>query len=248
MEIRMYDTPFVGPTDLKAPAAVRRFPWTLRQVLAVTAGLSVVGGSGLYGRDYWTTGRFMVSTDDATVQADSVVISPKISGYIASVSVEDNQSVRKGEVLARIDDADYQTALSAARARLDADQADVATLQNQLAQQKSAVAQAQAAVETDQAALTFSQQQSARFSTLARSGAGSVLNAQQWQADILEKQAALARDAAGVSVATRQIDVLGSNLAKARAVVAEQAAAVRQADLNLGYSTKAATSSIGIMR
>lgn len=236
-EIPTYNRGVVGPVDVKAPAAARPLPWTVRQVLVGGAALILVAASGMYGRYYWTTGRFLISTDDATVQADSVVVSPKVSGYIASVLVQDNQPVRRGEVVARINEADYQTALSSARAQLDADRADVATLQNQLGEQESSVAQARAAVETDQAALTFSQQQSDRFSTLARNGAGSVLDAQQWSADIREKRATLARDIAGVSMASKQVDVLESTLAKARAVVEEQVAGVRQANLNVGYTT-----------
>ena len=53
----------------------------------------------------------MVATDDAYVQADNTLIAPRVSGYISQVLVDDNQPVKAGEVLARIDDRDFQTAL-----------------------------------------------------------------------------------------------------------------------------------------
>ena len=53
----------------------------------------------------------MVDTDDAYVQADNTLIAPRVSGYISEVLVADNQAVKAGQVLARIDDRDYQTAL-----------------------------------------------------------------------------------------------------------------------------------------
>jgi membrane fusion protein (multidrug efflux system) len=105
-----------------------------------------------YGDYYRTTGRFLVSTDDAYVQAHSVLISPKVSGYISEVPVDDNQAVHAGQTLARIDDRDYLAALAAARAAID-------NLDRRIAQQRLAIVEAQAAVTTDQAALRFSQQQ-----------------------------------------------------------------------------------------
>ena len=77
---------------------MRVLPWPLLTLLAT---------AGLYGRYYWITGRFLVSTDDAYVQAHSVLISPKVSGYISEVPVDDNQSVRAGEILARIDAGEH---------------------------------------------------------------------------------------------------------------------------------------------
>ena len=95
---------------------------------------------------------------------------------------------------------------------------------------------AQAAVATDQAALTFSQQQSGRYVSLAHIGAGTTQESQQWQADIREKEAALAHDTAEVGVAQKQIDIFGSALNQARATLAQRQALQRQAELNLSYT------------
>ena len=59
------------------------------------AALVVLAALGLYGRYYWATGRYLISTDDATVAADSVIISPKVSGYLVEVPVGDNQAVAR---------------------------------------------------------------------------------------------------------------------------------------------------------
>jgi membrane fusion protein (multidrug efflux system) len=85
--------------------------------------------------------------------------------------------------------------------------------------------------------LTFSREQNARYAGLARIGAGTVQDSQQWQADISEKEAALARDTAQVGVALKQIDVFGAALDQAKAVLAQQQAALHQAELNLSYTT-----------
>jgi membrane fusion protein (multidrug efflux system) len=211
--------------------------WPVRQLLTGFTTLFLLAGLRYYGQYYWTTGRYLVSTDDATVDADSVVISPKISGYLAEVAVEDNQPVHTGQVLARIDDRDFRTAVAGAQANVASAQAGIQHLQQQIDQQQLAVVAAQAAVATDQAALVFSRQQQGRYANLARIGAGTVQDSQQWQADISEKEAALTRDTAQVGVARKQIDVFGSALDQAIAMLAQQQTLLHQAELNLSYST-----------
>jgi membrane fusion protein (multidrug efflux system) len=223
--------------DVAGQAATRGRRWPVRQVLAALAALIVLTGSGYYGHYYWTTGRYLVSTDDATVDADSVVISPRIPGYLVDVAVEDNQPVHAGQILARIDDRDYRTAVAGARANVDSAQAAMQHSQQQIDQQQLTVVAANAAVATDQAALIFSRQQYSRYAGLARIGAATVQDQQQWQADTSEKEAALARDTAQVSVARKQIDVFGSSLDQAKAVRAQQQTVLHQVELNLGYAT-----------
>ena len=235
-EIRGDARPEAG-RDIAGQATTRGRRWPVRQVITALAALIVLTGLSYYGHYYWTTGRYLVSTDDATVDADSVIISPKISGYLAEVAVEDNQTVHAGQILARIDDRDYRTAVAGAQANVDSALAAVQHLGRQIDQQRLAVVAAHAAVATDQAALTFSRQQNGRYADLARIGAGTVQESQQWQADISEKQAALARDTAQTGVAQKQIDVFDSALDQAKAVLAQQQTVLHQAELNLSYAT-----------
>jgi len=229
----------VGPAGPEAgvSAPARRRSWPLRQMAIALGVLVLLAGLGDYGRYYWTTGRFLVSTEDATVQANSVIVSPRVSGYIAAVLVHDNEPVRAGQVLARIDDRDDRAARAEARADLAAATAGIDNLRQEIARQRLVVTEARAGVAADEAALAFSRQQDGRYARLARSGAGTEQQSQQWQADIAEKQAALARDTAGVGVAVQQIAVLRTALARAQATRAQRQAALRQADLTLGYTT-----------
>jgi membrane fusion protein (multidrug efflux system) len=205
-------------------------------LIAAGALLFVAGAAG-YGKYYWTTGRFLVSTDDAYVQAHSVLMSPKVSGYISEVPVDDNQAVKAGEVLARIDPRDYQTALDQARANVAAAQAAIDTLNQQIVQQKLVVEQDRQQVASDQAALVYSQQDFQRYTDLAKDGWGTVQRAQQAQADIREKDATLQHDTAVVAAAEKQIGVFQAQLAQADATLAQQQAMEHQAELNLSYTT-----------
>ena len=92
------------------------------------------------GYDYWTVGRYLESTDDAYVKADSTIIAPKVSGYIAKVLVGDNQTVKAGQVLARIDDRDFRTALDQAQADVAAAEAAISNLDAQIALQQPLIA------------------------------------------------------------------------------------------------------------
>jgi len=213
-----------------------------KRLLLSAAALGIVAAAGVYGRDWWTVGRFQIDTDDAYVAADSVIVSPKISGYLAEVLVRDNQTVHAGDVLARIDDRDYATSLAQARADVVAARADIDNLQQEIEQQAMTIEQARTLVAADRAATVFSEQQLRRYAELARTGAGTVQSAQQYQADIQQKQAALAHDEAGIGVAVKQVDVLRAQLARAQASLAQRQAMEHQAELNLGYATITAPS------
>jgi membrane fusion protein (multidrug efflux system) len=228
---------YAKPIDLIPTKTATRGRWSVKQLLIAAAGLLFIAAAAGYGNYYWKTGRFLVSTDDAYVQAHSVLISPKVSGYISEVPVDDNQSVKAGEVIARIDPRDYQTALDQAIANVSAAQASIDTLNQQIAQQKLVVEEDRQQVASDQAALVYSQQDFQRYTDLAKDGWATVQRAQQVQADIREKDAALQHDTAVVSAAEKQIGVFEAQLAQAKATLAQQQAMEHQAELNLSYTT-----------
>ncbi len=135
-------------------------------------------------------GRFNVSTDDAYVKADSTTVAPKVSGYIGTVLVADNEPVKTGQVLARIDDRDFAVALQQAKADVEAARAMVAGKQVQLDAQQSVIDTARATISLDQANAAFAEQDDKRYSTLAATGYGSQQNAQQAASRIAAARAA----------------------------------------------------------
>jgi membrane fusion protein, multidrug efflux system len=208
----------------------------LRKLLLVGASVLALAGAGHFGWDYWTVGRFQVSTDDAYVKADSTTIAPKVSGYIASVLVGDNEPVKAGEVLAKIDDRDFRVALNQANADLEAAKAAVSTKLAAITAQQSVIDAAQATIAVDQATLTFAEQDDKRYAQLASNGYGSVQNAQQAASRLAAGRAAVARDNATLANATKQLDVLKAELTQAQATVLRDEALRSQAELNLSYT------------
>src|SRR5215471_3718998 len=73
-------------TALSTPQA-RSAKEAFRKLLLAGAAVAVLAGATWYGHDYWTVGRYLVSTDDAYVKADNTTIAPRVSGYLTDVLV-----------------------------------------------------------------------------------------------------------------------------------------------------------------
>lgn len=210
-----------------------------RAALALLVALGI-GAAADFGYGYLTTGRYLESTDDAYVKADSTIISPKVSGYIAQVLVGDNQPVKAGQLLARIDDRDFRAALDSAHADVDAAEAAVRNLDAQIALQQPIIEQETADVAAAEANLQFAREEQARYDGLMKSGSGTIQRAQQTDAALREKNAQLLHEKSGLVAAQRKVDVLTTERAKATAQLDRARAVEQQAALNVSYTRIAA--------
>ncbi|HEY6833598.1 MAG TPA: HlyD family secretion protein [Pseudolabrys sp.] len=227
----------------QVPALQKPMKWPGRRALVACVGLAVAAAGCWMGIQYWTVGRFMESTDDAYVKADSTIVAPKVSGYVAELLVDDNQSVKVGQTLARIDDRDLRAALDEATASVAAAAASVANLGAQITAQGSQIRQADAGVAAATASLSLSQRNDARRLKMAQVGYGSEEQADNATTDAQEKAAGLERLQAAALSARQQVDVLTTQHQLAQAQLARAEAAKRQAELNLSYA--AITAPIG---
>jgi membrane fusion protein (multidrug efflux system) len=194
---------------------------------------SAAGGGWLY----WDNSRHYETTDDAFIAARQFAVAPKVAGYVTTVPVTDNEHVAAGEVIARIDERDYRTALAQAEAQVAAAQASIGNIDAQIAVQQAQVAQNQSQIEQAQASLTFDEQQEARYQDLARTGAGTVQNAQQWLSQRQQQQASVKAAEATLVATVRQLTVLKAQRDSAEANLRQAMAQRDQARLNLSYTT-----------
>lgn len=215
----------------KAPARSR---WK-RPALLILA-LAALGGGAYYGYDWWTNGRFIMSTDDAYVGGNVTPIGAHVSGFVAQVLVTDNQYVHAGQPLIRLDPVDFQAALAHADAVLAAQKAALSTLQAQLTLQQSVIAEAAADIAARRATLDFDNQDARRYQSLASTQAGSRQDAQRASAAVQTAGAQLAAADARLAAANQQVALLQSQIVTAKARIAEAAADQRTARLNLGYT------------
>jgi membrane fusion protein (multidrug efflux system) len=230
MSIASYTTDITDKISLRpSQKAIKRAALALILALGIATSLD-------FGYGYLTTGRYLESTDDAYVKADSTIISPKVSGYIAQVLVGDNQPVTAGQLLARIDDRDFRAALDSAHADVDAAEAAVRNLDAQIALQQPIIEQETADVAAAEANLQFAREEQARYDGLMKTGSGTIQRAQQTDAALREKNAQLQHEKSGLIAAQRKIDVLTTERAKAVAQLDRARAVEQQAALNLSYT------------
>ncbi|QCG95924.1 HlyD family secretion protein [Azospirillum sp. TSA2s] len=219
-------------TGRKKPGFIRRHP------LAIIVGLVVVALLAVAGYIYWQRNIHPYeSTDDAFIDTRQFPIAPKVSGYVAEVTVGDNQHVKAGDLLFRIDPRDYQTALEQAQAQIDSAQAAITGYDAQIAAQRAQIDQARAEVAQAEAAVGFAKEDAARYRDLQSRGAGTVQQAQQSTANLQEQQAKLTSANAAVIAAERQVGALQAQRTSAEADLARARAQLAQAKLNLSYTT-----------
>jgi membrane fusion protein (multidrug efflux system) len=153
------------------------------------------------------------------------------------VEVVDNQPVKAGQVLARIDDRDLRTALAQARADVATAAAEIGDLDARITLQQSMIDQANDSIAADQATVAFTKAEYDRYHRLLRTGIASTQRAEQSDADYREKTALLQRDRAALIAARQQVEVLQAERAKAETQRQHYQAIEQQAELNLGYAT-----------
>jgi len=222
-------------TEPAAGAAPRKSARGKRLML-LALGVAAVVGAVVFGLHWWTTGRFLESTDDAYVGGDVTVIAPKVPGYITELKVVDNQFVHAGDLLLKIDDRDYQAALKKAEGAVAAETALLANLDATEQLQHAVVSQAKAGVDAANAETVRSRDDQVRYQVLSGRSAVSIESFQRADATYKTAQANSAKAQASLLASQRQLDVIATQKQQARAAL-EQAKAERDlAQLNVGYT------------
>jgi membrane fusion protein, multidrug efflux system len=205
-------------------------------LVLIAAAVVLASGGACFGRYWWTTGRFIETTNDAYVGGDVTSLSPKIAGFIATVAVADNQFVKAGDLLVKIDDRDYRAQLARAQASVALQQATLENLEANRRLQLSVIAQASAEVSATTAEMTRTKYDFDRYQTLSNSHVASLQRFEQADADYEKAQAAERKARAVLDAAQRQLDVIDSQKLQTKAAL-DQAVADREiTELNLSYT------------
>jgi membrane fusion protein, multidrug efflux system len=198
------------------------------------AGLLLCLGAVVVLAGGWTYARSnRTFTDNAYVRGELTSLAPKVAGYVTTVEIQDNQTVRAGDVLFRIDDRDYQARLAQAVANVEAARARLTNVEAETKLQHALIRQAEAQRLASMAEMNLAHKASDRRRELFRTNAVS-------QAQVDESDAALARTKAGVSAASATVEaqrqrivVLASQQEAAVAAVAQAEAARDLAQIDL---------------
>jgi membrane fusion protein (multidrug efflux system) len=202
------------------------------RLLLVCIGVAALLIGGLWAARWWLVGRFIESTDDAYLQADSVTVAPKVSGYVVEVYVLDNQSVPAGAPLVRLDSRQYRAALAQVTATTAARQADIARSEADLSLQRANIAQARAQLEGARANETYALAQIRRYEPLVSSGAETGERLAELRNAHNQAVATVDADKAALESAQRQIAVTQAQILQARAQLDATAASAESARLD----------------
>ena len=213
-------------------SSVARSPLRIIRVAAV----AVVLGVGAWACSSLSGSSNTESTNDAYVDADFTLVAPRVAGQISDVFVKDNQSVRAGQLLVRIDDRDFKAALMSAEADVTAARASVANYDAEIARQPSLVEQARATLKADDASIGFARANAARYQNLSDAGAGTAEEQQHASSTLAEQLAQEAHDGAVLASTEQNLSILQTQRDKAAGALARAEAALDQAQLNLSYT------------
>jgi membrane fusion protein (multidrug efflux system) len=222
----------VPPT---AAVAEKAAPKRRKMVFPIIV-IAALAAGGWYGYEWWTNGRFMISTDDAYIEGDIASISPKVSGYIEKVNVVANQHVKAGDPLITLDKEDYRIAADQAQAQIDSEKLSLQRFDAQIVGAKASVQQAQAQKTALEATVRGAETTFKRASDLQSKAVGTVASLDDATVAVDQAKANLIGADAQIATANASVAVLVAQRAEAESTIRSLELARDKAQRDLGFT------------
>ncbi len=210
----------------------------MKRKALVAVGAAVV--IAIAGTAYILAPKRSVSTDNAYLQADSAVISPKVRGLVEKVLVDHDQRVKRGDVLAIIDPEEFAARVEAAKADLEGAQAAVESAKAALISLKaeeqlaaSNVRAAQISIRSADAQSALAESNQKRYDSLVDSGSVARLEADQIRTSAVTAQVNAQNSRVAYEVSRNQAAVIAARRAVLQATLSQSLAAVSRAQAAL---------------
>jgi len=229
--------PQIGPGDDRSSKSGGKKKGVGRRVVLPLLLAAALAGGGWYGYDYWTEGRFLITTDDAYVQGDIAAISPKVTGYIEKVPVSANQLVKAGDVLFQLDDGDYLIAKEEAEAKIATQHETLSSIDAQIKAAQASLQQAEAAKLSAQAVATNARATLERAKQLHNTRFASQSDLDTATSAFNQANANLAGADAQIAAAKANIGVLQAQYKEAESSLRSLELARDKAERDLSFTT-----------
>jgi membrane fusion protein (multidrug efflux system) len=198
--------------------------------------LAALSGAAWYGYDWYTIGRFTVSTDDAYVKTDMSSLGAKVAGYVTGVPFGENARVRAGDVVLKLDDGDYVLAVQSAEARIAVQKATIARMQMQANAQVAKITSAEAQLRMAEAQSDYANAVLDRQQSLLKQKAASQQAVDDAKAKANWNAGAAEQAKAGLQSAQAEADVIAAQIAEAEAAMVGLNTALAEAKRNLSFT------------
>jgi membrane fusion protein (multidrug efflux system) len=205
----------------------------MNKKLGLILAVPLLAGAGYAGWQWWSVGRFVESTDNAYVEAEIITLSTRVAGHIDQVAVVENQRVKEGDIILRLDDRDFRARVDQARAQRDAASAAISNIDSRLALEDALIAQASAELASADAEKQRAGADANRYTALATRDFASKQQLSTSQADAAKASASVKRARAALEAERGQIAVLRTQRVQAEANLAEANAALVLAESDL---------------
>ncbi|HEV7317962.1 MAG TPA: HlyD family secretion protein [Ensifer sp.] len=207
-----------------------------RKPILPVLGLALLAAGAWFGYDWWTNGRFMISTDDAYIEGDIATISPKVSGYVAKVDAVANQKVKAGDPLVTLDNGDYRIAAEQAEAKIATQKLALSRFDAQIAGAKASLAQTEAQKKALEATVRGAELAQKRASDLQSKAVGTVASLDNADVALDQARANLAGADANIAAANASITVLEAQRTEAESEIRSLELARDKANRDLGFT------------
>ncbi|MCX7074808.1 MAG: HlyD family secretion protein [Methylococcales bacterium] len=205
----------------------------MKRFLTYLILISIFTGASWAGFSWFEERQHYESTDNAYLKTNSVLITPKVAGYITDLRIDDNQTVKKGEIIAVIDDRDYQAKLEFSQAQVIEAQAHIQRVRATKNTQHANIASADAAVSVVQAKRHHITQDLERLTALIERGSAPQQILDKMHAESKQATAELRGSQAAVSAQQKQLTSFDSEISEAEARVKQMQAQVSLAKIDL---------------
>ncbi|MFT9418982.1 HlyD family secretion protein [Acetobacter sp.] len=186
---------------------------------------------------WWTHGRFVETTNDAYLRADQVAVSTRVAGFVDQVLVGDNQSVKAGQVLVKLDNRDPRARYEQAKALADQGLASIIQIKAQIAEQDSHISESRSHEKAARAEARFADREVARYRKLSASGAETNERYDQLVNNAAQAHAQLEQATAALQSAERQVATFEAAILETQARIEQAFAQQRAAKVDLDATT-----------
>lgn len=189
-----------------------------------------------WGWSWWTTTQFTESTNNAYIRADITTVSAQVEGYVEAVLAQDNQRVRKGDVLVRLQPDTFRARVAQGEAELEKARSAINMIATKLSLQDSLIDEAKAQLDAARAAHDLATAELERAKGLV---ADNIASAQRYEGAVaaeLRTRAEVTGARAHLDGARQQLDVLRMERLTLDAEAKEKVAALNLREIELSYT------------